>query len=138
LSSLSNFFRVNSLWAFSFIFIFFSVAGIPPFSGFLSKVFVLYGLIGSEEIIGSLFLIMISAISVFYYIRVVKVMFFESKDIQVKNDQFQTVFKDGFFELDCLIISICLFSLVYLFFYPTTLLLVCQYIVLNSFWFKNC
>jgi NADH:ubiquinone oxidoreductase subunit 2 (subunit N) len=135
LSSLSNFFRVNSLWAFSFIFIFFSVAGIPPFSGFLSKVFVLYGLIGSEEIIGSLFLIMISAISVFYYIRVVKVMFFESKDIQVKNDQFQTVFKDGFFELDCLIISICLFSLVYLFFYPTTLLLVCQYIVLNSFWF---
>ena len=135
LSSLSNFFRVNSLWAFSFIFMFFSVAGIPPFSGFLSKVFVLYGLIGSEEIIGSLFLIMISAISVFYYIRVVKVMFFESKDIQVKNDQFQTVFKDGFFELDCLIISICLFSLVYLFFYPTTLLLVCQYIVLNCFWF---
>jgi len=135
LSSFSNFFKVNSLWAFSFILMFFSIAGIPPLSGFLAKVFVLVGLIDSNEIIGSIFLIMISAISVFYYIRVIKVMFFESKEINSRNDQFQTVFKNGFFEIDCFIISLCLFFLVYFFFYPSSLLLICQYIVLNSFWF---
>jgi NADH:ubiquinone oxidoreductase subunit 2 (subunit N) len=77
---------------------------------------------------------MISAISVFYYIRIIKVIFFESKKIQSKNDMFQTVFKTGLFEIDCLVLSISLFGLIGLFFYPTTLLLICQYIVLNTFY----
>ena len=92
LSSLSNFFKFNSLWSFSFVLMFFSVAGIPPLSGFLSKIFILFGLIDSNQLIGSICLIMISAISVFYYIRVIKVIFFESKEVKSKNDQFQTVF----------------------------------------------
>jgi NADH-quinone oxidoreductase subunit N len=135
LSSLSNFFKFNSLWAFSFVLMFFSVAGIPPLSGFLSKIFILFGLIDSSQLIGSICLIMISAISVFYYIRVIKVIFFESKEVRSKNDQFQTVFNLSLFDFDCVIISICLFLLVYFFFYPSTLLLICQYIVLSSFWF---
>lgn len=135
LSNLSNFFKVNSLWAFSFVLMFFSVAGIPPFSGFLAKIFILFGLINSNELIGALCLIMISAISVFYYIRVVKVVFFETKDVKSKNSQFQTIFNTNLFDFDCLIISICLFGLIYFFFYPTALLLICQYIVLSSFWF---
>ena len=80
-------------------------------------------------------LIMISAISVFYYIRVIKVVFFESKEAKARNDQFQTIFTVNLFDFDCLVISICLFCLVYFFFYPSTLLLLCQYIVLSSFWF---
>ena len=135
LSSLSNFFKFNSLWAFSFILMFFSVAGMPPLSGFLSKIFILFGLIDSNQLIGAICLIMISAISVFYYIRVVKVIFFESKEVRSRNDQFQTVFNLSLFDFDCLIISVCLFLLVYFFFYPSTLLLMCQYIVLSSFWF---
>jgi NADH-quinone oxidoreductase subunit N len=135
LSSLSNFFKFNSLWAFSFILMFFSIAGIPPLSGFLSKIFILFGLIDSNQLIGAVSLIMISAISVFYYIRVIKVIFFESKEAKSRNDQFQTVFNVSLFDFDCLVISICLFSLIYLFFYPSTLLLLCQYITLSSFWF---
>lgn len=135
LSNFSNFFKMNSLWSFSFILIFFSIAGIPPLSGFLAKIFILFGLIDSNELIGSIFLIMISAISVFYYIRVVKVIFFESKDVKVNNDQFQTIFNKDLFTFDYLIISSCIFLLIYLFFYPTLLLLLCQYIVLSSFWF---
>ena len=135
LSSLSNFFKFNSLWAFSFVLLFFSVAGMPPLSGFLSKIFILFGLIDSNQLIGAICLIMISAISVFYYIRVIKVVFFESKEVKSRNDQFQTVFNLSLFDFDCLIISFCLFFLVYFFFYPSTLLLICQYIVLSSFWF---
>jgi NADH-quinone oxidoreductase subunit N len=135
LSSLSNLFSTNSLWAFSFLCIFFSIAGIPPFSGFLAKILILFTLIGSDQLLGALFLIMISAISVFYYIRVVKVIFFESKNIKSNNYQFHTIFNTNFFNFDYLIISSCLFSLIFFFFYPTTLLLMCQYLVINSFWF---
>ena len=135
LSSLSNLFKINSLWAFSFVLIFFSVAGIPPLSGFLSKIFILFGLIDANELLGSLFLVIISAVSVFYYIRVIKVVFFESKDVKVNNNSFQTIFNSNFFDLDCVIISISLFLLIFCFFYPTFLLLICQYIVLGSYWF---
>ena len=135
LSSLSNFFKSNKLWAFSFVLLFFSVAGIPPLSGFLAKVFILFGLIDSQQLLGAIIIIMLSSISVFYYIRVIKVIFFETKDIKVNNDKFQTIFQTGLFNFDCTIIAICLFSLIYFFFYPTSLLLICQYIVLNSFWF---
>ena len=88
-----------------------------------------------DQLIGAISLIMISAISVFYYIRVIKVVFFESKEAKARNDEFQTIFKVDLFDFDCLVISICLFSLIYFFFYPSTLLLFCQYIVLSSFWF---
>jgi NADH-quinone oxidoreductase subunit N len=135
LSSLSNLFKINPLWAFSFILIFFSVAGIPPLSGFLSKIFILFGLINSNELFGSLFLILISAVSVFYYIRVVKVVFFESKDIKANNNSFQTIFQSNFFDLECVIIASSLFFLLLCFFYPTFLLLISQYAVLGSFWF---
>ena len=135
LSSLSNFFKFNGLWSFSFILMFFSIAGIPPLSGFLSKIFILFGLINADQLMGAISLIMISAVSVFYYIRVIKVVFFESKEAKARNDEFQTIFKVNLFDFDCLVISVCLFSLIYFFFYPSTLLLLCQYIVLSSFWF---
>jgi NADH-quinone oxidoreductase subunit N len=135
ISSLSNFFKINKLWAFSFILIFFSIAGIPPLSGFLSKIFILFGLIESNNLLGSLLLILISAISVFYYLRIIKVIFFESKEIKTNNEQFQIIFSNPFFNLDCLLISICLFLLFFFFFYPSYILLICHYIVLGSSFF---
>jgi len=135
LSGLSNLFKTNKLWAFSFVIIFSSIAGVPPLSGFLSKIFILFGLIQSQELIGSLFLILISAISVYYYLRVVKIIYFESKDVRSQNNQFQTVFQIVNFDLICFIIALCLFSLVFFFFYPTNLILCCQHIALNLFSF---
>jgi len=135
LSNLSNFFKMNSLWSFSFIIIFFSVGGIPPLSGFLSKIFILFSLIDSNELFISVFLVLISAVSVFYYIRVVKIIFFESKDVKTLNDSFQTVFNGILIDVDYAIISACLFSLLFYFFYPTTLLLICQNMILGSYWF---
>jgi len=135
LSGLSNLFKTNKLWAFSFVIIFFSIAGVPPLSGFLSKIFILFGLIQSQELIGSLFLILISAISVYYYLRVVKIIYFESKDVRSQNNQFQTVFQIVNFDLICFIIALCLFLLVFFFFYPTNLILCCQHIALNLFSF---
>jgi len=102
---------------------FFSIAGMPPFSGFLAKIFILFELIESNQLIGSILIILISAISVFYYIRVIKVVFFESKEIHKNTEQFHTNFNIGFFNCDYLIIASLLFLLFFFFFKPTLLLL---------------
>jgi NADH:ubiquinone oxidoreductase subunit 2 (subunit N) len=89
----------------------------------------------SNEILGSLFLILIAAISVFYYLRLLKIIFFESKEVSSTNLQVQTIFHSYFFDLDCLVLVLFLFFLIFFFFYPTFLLLICQYFVLNFFSF---
>lgn len=131
LSSLTNFFNFNKLWAFSFIIIFFSIGGIPPLTGFLSKIFILFEIINSNNIIASVILIIISSISVFYYIRVVKIMFFEPKDLERYYEKFQVVFYNSFLDSIYVCMSTLLFSLITLFFFPTFLMLFCQYLVLH-------
>ena len=132
ISSLSNFFKNNSLWSFSFILIFFSVAGIPPLTGFLSKILILYELVNCDEIFSSIVLILISSISVYYYIRMIKVVFFEPKKIRKDIERFQTVFVDFYSDGIHLVFAMLLFTLIVSFFSPTGILLACQYIVLNT------
>ena len=135
LTSLSNLVSMNRLWAFSFLVIFFSIAGIPPVSGFLAKIYVIYSLVDADQLLGALFLIMVSAISVYYYLRVIKVIYFESKSVVPDSYKFKTVYATNLFSLNSILIALCLFLLVFFFFYPTSLLLICQYLVVNSFWF---
>jgi NADH-quinone oxidoreductase subunit N len=59
----------------------FSLAGIPPLVGFYAKLAVLQALIASSSpvYIGlSIFAVMMSLVGAFYYLRVVKVMYFDS------------------------------------------------------------
>ena len=131
LSSLTNLFRTNKLWAFSFIIIFFSIGGIPPLTGFLAKIMILFEIIKSKYIIVAVILIIISSISVFYYIRMIKIMFFEPKDIEKSYEKFQIVFYNNFLDNIYLCTSFLLFILIITFFFPTSLLIFCQYVVLN-------
>ena len=62
-------------------------------------------------------------------------VFFESKDVKVNNNSFQTIFQGNFFDLECTVLALSLFTLLLCFFYPTFLLLVSQYAVLGSYWF---
>lgn len=131
LSSLTNFFQINSLWAFSFVVIFFSIGGIPPLTGFLSKAFILFELVSAKHILSAVLLIIISSVSAFYYIRIVKIIFFEPKQAEKSYEKFQVIFYNSALNNVYLITSFLLFLIVVLFFSPTTLLLVCQYIVLH-------
>lgn len=134
ISSLSNLYKANKIWAISFLVILFSIAGIPPFSGFLSKVFIMLNLIESSHIISAITLIVLSSISVFYYIRIIKIIFFELIELKKsKNKALQLIIDDNYTRIDlgCLIFSILLFLLIFFFFYPTFLLLLCQYLVLS-------
>jgi NADH:ubiquinone oxidoreductase subunit 2 (subunit N) len=132
LSNLSNFFETNKLWSLSLVILFFSFAGIPPLSGFLSKFLILYGLIQKQDVWVAVFLILISVISVFYYIRVIKILFFEKKKIGTLNIKFQTIFSNYLMEVDVLVLVFGLFLLLFFFFFPTMLLLITQYLVLSN------
>jgi len=132
LSNLSNYFAKNWLWTFSFIITFFSIGGIPPLAGFLSKIYVFFELIDGNKLYSSIFLIIISAISVYYYIRVIKIIFFEPNLESISKDSYQVIFYNDKLDTLYLILAICLFLLIFLFFYPNMTLLICQYVVAHS------
>jgi len=59
----------------------FSMAGVPPLVGFYAKLSVLQALVASGEtpyIVLAVFAVMMSLIGAFYYLRVVKVMYFDA------------------------------------------------------------
>jgi len=132
LSSLSNYFKINKVGAFSLMVIFFSIGGIPPLSGFLSKIFILFGLIGSDFWLVSVFVVLISSISVFYYIRIVKILFFETKDLKANNHNIQTSFPVNLFDTYCCSLSLGLYLLFFFFLFPEMPMLGSYYIVLST------
>jgi proton-translocating NADH-quinone oxidoreductase chain N len=68
----------NPLIAKITIIAFFSMAGIPPLSGFFSKLFLFIVAIQSLMYMVAIITIITSVISCFYYIRVVKLIFFDT------------------------------------------------------------
>jgi NADH-quinone oxidoreductase subunit N len=54
----------------------FSIAGIPPLAGFFSKLLILSSLVGENYIVTTLFIVIISSVACFYYIRLIKTFFF--------------------------------------------------------------
>ena len=58
----------------------FSLAGIPPLVGFFAKLSVLQALIASDQIsslVLAVFAVMMSLVGAFYYLRIIKVMYFD-------------------------------------------------------------
>jgi NADH-quinone oxidoreductase subunit N len=66
----------NYVFAISFAIILFSIAGIPPLAGFFSKFFVLLSAISNEYYVSCFYIVFISSIACFYYIRLIKIFFF--------------------------------------------------------------
>merc|ERR1712187_750354 len=56
-----------------------SLGGLPPFSGFFGKFLFFKSLLYSDMFIIALFLILFSLLSIYYYIKIVKIIFFDSK-----------------------------------------------------------
>ena len=131
LSDLINLFYLNKSWAFIFLILFFSMAGLPPFAGFLSKFYIFFSLINSFNISFLIFLMLIISVSAFYYLRVLKIIFFETT--KNKNNLFQGnfnfLYKDFYFFCLCS----CLFLLLYLFFFPNVLLLNSKHLFFGFF-----
>jgi NADH-quinone oxidoreductase subunit N len=121
LADMASYFKVNYVWALMLLSVFFSFAGIPPLSGFLAKLFIIFGLIANEDLILSVVLIVISIISTYYYLRVIKIIFFDSFKYAGISKGLLTV-PSYSLNIECTILSFCTFLLFFLFFYPTLLL----------------
>ncbi len=61
-----------------------SLAGIPPTAGFYAKFFVLKDLIAHGYIELALFVVLMSVVGSFYYLKVIKVIFFDKSDNDIK------------------------------------------------------
>ena len=87
LSDLRGLSNNHPLLAISFLIFMFAMAGIPPLSGFFGKWFVFYAAVDKGyyglAIVGIIF----SVVSAFYYLKIIKIMFFENSDDQVSLDQ---------------------------------------------------
>jgi NADH-quinone oxidoreductase subunit N len=61
-----------------------SMAGLPPFVGFYAKLMVLQALVGAGWIALAVIAVMFSLIGAFYYLRVVKLMYFDVPAAEVR------------------------------------------------------
>lgn len=132
LSTISSFFKINRVWSFSNIIIFFSLAGIPPLVGFFSKILLIYSIVSFGNLMCSFIIIIVSSLSVFYYLRIIKITFFE-KSLKIKSSQ--VIINDYFFDFDCILISFFLFLLFFLFLYPSFLNFICNLITFNFYFY---
>jgi NADH-quinone oxidoreductase subunit N len=72
ITQLSGLSRSNPILALTFAFILLSIAGVPPLAGFYSKYLILLSALDNGLFLISFFAVMGSAVSAFYYLRIIK------------------------------------------------------------------
>ena len=81
IDDLSGLSRRYPFIAFSMTMLMFSFAGIPPLAGFFGKYLIFRTAIENGLIFLALFGLIISVVAAYYYIRIVKIMYFDELDI---------------------------------------------------------
>jgi|GEM_PF-1928398 len=81
LSDLTLFFRSNRLAAMVFILLIFSLAGMPPTIGFYMKLLILKALVISGYLKLAIIVLIVNMLSIFYYLRIVKIIFFDAETL---------------------------------------------------------
>ena len=124
--SFSSLFHQNSFLFFFFISFFFSLAGIPPFSGFVSKFF-LFSSFGYSSLYSLLlFSLITSIISCYYYLRIIKMIYYD------KNASF---FYSKLTYSTCFVIIYFFFFNLFLLFFSSFFDDLCFYISLSLYSF---
>jgi proton-translocating NADH-quinone oxidoreductase chain N len=123
LSDLTNLGKVNPVLAFSLTLIMFSMVGLPPFAGFFGKMYLFLAAIQAEFYSLAIIGILSSVVAAFYYIRIIKIMFFETSARY-------TVYKE-MDDLNTYIFSISLFFLIFFFSCPHAFLMFAHKIALT-------
>ena len=114
----------NPMLAFILTMTLFSIAGIPPLVGFLIKLGVFSVVVKSSAYLISLVSILLTVISTFYYIRLIKVLYFENALVGKLYVPITTNKALLIAVLSFSLIILCLDpTLIYLLFYKATLLL---------------
>lgn len=124
LSDLTLLSKSNKMLALFFMIALFSMAGFPPLIGFYAKMNIFLSVIEATLYFAALIGIVCSVISTFYYIRIIKVMYFEKKI--AGNLYYPITYYNS------IIISICAFLFIFLFINPNLIYLICYKMLLTS------
>ena len=117
--------KSNYMLAIFFITVLFSVAGFPPMIGFLVKISVFLTAIKSSMFIVALLSILCSVIGTFYYLRLIKIVYFEKKLVGKLYYPIELQ--------SSVVVSMSFFLLLFLFINPTILFLFShKYCLLSS------
>ena len=115
--------KTNPILAFTFTVTMFSMAGIPPLAGFYSKAYLFFAAMSSNLYVLAVIGVLCSVLSCFYYIRLVKIMYFEGP----KNwCSFSRIPLEN-----AITLAITLFFILFFMFYPTPLHLITHKIALT-------
>lgn len=121
--------KSNTALAFGLALTMFSIAGIPPLVGFFAKMGVFLTLLKSKMYMVPLLALLCSVVSTFYYIRVIKVLYFENILVGKLCYPLKTN--------KTILLAILIFLLIFLFINPTFLFLIIFDVVNESFYFIN-
>lgn len=102
--------KSNSFLALALCLSFFSLAGIPPLLGFIAKLSVFINLILEEFYLTAILIILCGSISTFYYLRVIKILYFENLKVGVLY---------SFNSSNSVVLCFLVFLLIFLFLKPT-------------------
>jgi NADH-quinone oxidoreductase subunit N len=122
-SLLAGYVYINKYISLVLLVFFFSIAGIPPFSLFIGKLFLLTTLAINKNYFFIFLVIFITILSAYYYLRIIKIIFFNknNKWIMVSNFDFASSF----------LISIFVVIHFYFFLNPSILSIFLKYILFS-------
>jgi len=83
ISDLGGLNKQYPIFAFIFMLLMLSFIGIPPLLGFHAKLFIIQALILTDNILLSVFAVLMTVIGSYYYLRVIKVMYFDNSENQL-------------------------------------------------------
>jgi len=88
INSLAGLAKTNPTLALSLSILMFSSAGIPPLAGFFSKFYIIKTAILSGLLPYAIIAVIFSAVSAFYYLRIVKIMYFDQPSAHIEIEDF--------------------------------------------------
>lgn len=84
----------NKIIALSWGILFLSIAGIPPLSGFINKWLILITILDNNYVLSSIIVVLFSAIAASYYLRIVKISYFQKNSSYLNWEYILTPKKD--------------------------------------------
>jgi NADH-quinone oxidoreductase subunit N len=85
LSSIAGLAKTSPIAGMALATIMFSMAGIPPLAGFFAKFYILLSVVGKGFYALAIVAVLTSIVSAFYYLRVVKIAYFDGESAGQKN-----------------------------------------------------
>lgn len=104
ISDLAGLNRRNPLLAFAILILMFSLAGIPPLVGFYAKLVVLQAALAAGYVTLTIVAVLLSLVGAFYYLRVVKTMYFDEPAANAPVIGTQLSFRSGILSVNGLLI----------------------------------